>query len=56
MFNIDMFNIVNSDLNRPWGGFYCISQKDIDKFINMYFPNVVIINKKLPLLSIRKNP
>jgi mannose-6-phosphate isomerase-like protein (cupin superfamily) len=42
------FNIIDSDLNRPWGGFYYIDPKDNDKFVNIYFPNVGI-DTTLPL-------
>jgi mannose-6-phosphate isomerase-like protein (cupin superfamily) len=42
------FNIVSSDLNRPWGGFYCIDPKDLDEFIATYFPTVSI-DTHLPL-------
>jgi mannose-6-phosphate isomerase len=32
------FEISKSDLNRPWGGFWCIDETQIEKFIDSYFP------------------
>jgi mannose-6-phosphate isomerase len=53
------FNIIDSDLNRPWGGFYYIDPKDNDKFVNIYFPNVGIdttlpLSPKILLISSNK--
>ena len=31
------FKIVDYDLNRPWGGFYVISEYDAQDFSNIYF-------------------
>ena len=31
------FKIVDYDLNRPWGGFYVISEDDAQDFSNIYF-------------------
>ena len=31
------FAIAAHDLNRPWGGFFVIEEKDADKFISIYF-------------------
>lgn len=33
------FDITIEDLQRPWGGFFCISDQQINKFIEIYFPN-----------------
>lgn len=37
------FDITAEDLQRPWGGFFCISDNQIDKFIEVFFPNEHII-------------
>ena len=31
------FKIIDNDLNRPWGGFYVISEDDAQDFSNIYF-------------------
>jgi hypothetical protein len=31
------FKISESDLTRPWGGYWCISHEEINQFINTYF-------------------
>jgi mannose-6-phosphate isomerase-like protein (cupin superfamily) len=45
------FEIVQKDLNRPWGGFFVISEKQIKEFKNRFFPELVLtqsqINQKL---------
>ncbi len=33
------FRIVNSDFNRPWGGFFVIDEDQADHFIENYFPS-----------------
>jgi len=32
--------VVGEDLTRPWGGFLLISQPEVQKFIEAYFPDV----------------
>lgn len=32
-------NLVDQDLNRPWGGYLVIDDSQIDEFIDAYFPN-----------------
>lgn len=32
--------VVEVDRERPWGGFFVISEKDAKKFIDKYFPNL----------------
>tara|TARA_Y100000588_G_C13940822_1_gene789941 strand:- start:64 stop:552 length:489 start_codon:yes stop_codon:yes gene_type:complete len=34
--------IVNSDLNRPWGGFFLIDEKGLENFANIYFSGLKI--------------
>lgn len=45
------FEIEQKDLNRPWGGFFVISEKQIAEFKNRFFPELVLtqsqINQKL---------
>ena len=45
------FEIEQKDLNRPWGGFFVISEKQIGEFKNRFFPELVLtqsqINQKL---------
>jgi mannose-6-phosphate isomerase-like protein (cupin superfamily) len=45
------FEIEQKDLNRPWGGFFVISEKQIKEFKNRFFPELVLtqsqINQKL---------
>ena len=31
------FNIIGHDFNRPWGGFYVISEDNAQVFSNIYF-------------------
>ena len=31
------FNIVSSDQNRPWGGFFVIDENQTQKFVDMFF-------------------
>lgn len=31
-------NIVSTDFNRPWGGFFVLDENDADQFIEVYFP------------------
>jgi mannose-6-phosphate isomerase-like protein (cupin superfamily) len=32
--------IDKKDINRPWGGFFVIDEKEAEKFINLYFPHL----------------
>lgn len=34
------FKIINSDENRPWGGFYVIEESQSKEFINFFFKDV----------------
>ncbi len=43
------YPISSKDLNRPWGGFYCIDKSALDRFIQEYFPDLTTIQKDLPL-------
>lgn len=40
------FTIVNSDEDRPWGGFYVIDEAQSQQFIDFFFKDVVQANKK----------
>ena len=33
--------IINSDLSRPWGGFFVINEDQIQQFAQLYFPHLV---------------
>ena len=33
------FNIIRTDLNRPWGGFFVIEESQSEKFMALYFPD-----------------
>jgi mannose-6-phosphate isomerase len=35
------FRIVNSDFERPWGGFFVLDETQIEKFAEKYFPHLV---------------
>ena len=35
--NINNLNIINKDLNRPWGGFFDIDENDIRKFVDLFY-------------------
>lgn len=39
---ITKYEIVKQDLTRPWGGFYCISPTDTQKFVTEYFSELDI--------------
>lgn len=32
------YQVVASDFNRPWGGFFVLAEQDADRFITQYFP------------------
>lgn len=34
------FKIADADLAKPWGGYFCIENEQLDKFIACYFPGV----------------
>jgi len=40
------FEIINSDKNRPWGGFYVIDESQSKKFIDYFFNDVPDEDKK----------
>ena len=42
------FKIVDSDLVKPWGGYFCIDDKQLDKFIGTYFPGVAELEDLTP--------
>ena len=39
---INHYQIVSSDLKKPWGQYYRVADSDVDKFIAEYFPNIKI--------------
>jgi mannose-6-phosphate isomerase len=38
----NIYLIKSKDLNRPWGGFYCIDPKDLNKFIEDHFKKITL--------------
>ncbi|HEY5369921.1 MAG TPA: hypothetical protein VIJ75_13125 [Hanamia sp.] len=42
------FKIIDSDKNRPWGGFYVIDESQSQKFIDYFFNDVPDEDKKSP--------
>jgi len=56
---IKHYMISGQDLTRPWGGFYYIDNKDLNKFVMEYFRGVVVntkmqISPKILVISPRK--
>jgi len=39
---IKNYTIASYDLTKPWGGYYCVADSDIDRFIAEYFPTIHI--------------
>ena len=39
---LSKYNIVGEDLERPWGGFYCIDDTQVTSFIQDFFPSIHI--------------
>lgn len=51
------FQVVASDFNRPWGGFFVIDESQADLFIETYFPtykkeNLLLGNKLSPKILV----
>tara|TARA_Y100000741_G_scaffold319725_1_gene267852 strand:+ start:38 stop:526 length:489 start_codon:yes stop_codon:yes gene_type:complete len=40
-------NIVDKDIDRPWGGFFVINEKDSQDFANIYFDGLEIDKLKI---------
>ncbi len=40
LLNGKKFSIVHTDSERPWGGFFVIDEKDSEKFIQHFFPEL----------------
>ena len=40
-------NIVDKDIERPWGGFFVIDEKDSQDFVNIYFDGLEIDKLKV---------
>jgi mannose-6-phosphate isomerase-like protein (cupin superfamily) len=41
--------IINEDLKRPWGGFYVISENQIEQFIQAFFSQISISSDEMML-------
>ena len=39
--------IIDSDITRPWGGFYVIDEIDSQEFVNVYFDGLIIDKLKM---------
>jgi mannose-6-phosphate isomerase len=44
---VNDFEITSMDLNRPWGGFFVISEEQAQKFADTYFKALDISNLKI---------
>tara|TARA_Y100000816_G_scaffold177872_1_gene128441 strand:- start:1055 stop:1540 length:486 start_codon:yes stop_codon:yes gene_type:complete len=42
--NSQNLNIINKDLDRPWGGFFDIDENDIRNFIDLYYDDENLID------------
>ena len=42
--NSQNLNIINKDLNRPWGGFFDIDENDIQNFIDLFYSGENLID------------
>ena len=45
------FSIKRIDMDRPWGGFFVIEEKDSEKFIDHFFPGIIKSDLSLGKLS-----
>ena len=41
------FNIISKDFERPWGGFLCINESQVQEFVNKFFDGIKIQNLKI---------
>jgi mannose-6-phosphate isomerase len=44
---LNNFNIISSDLNRPWGGFYVIDEKQAQQFADTFFDGMDVSTLKI---------
>jgi mannose-6-phosphate isomerase-like protein (cupin superfamily) len=44
---LNQFEIVSMDQNRPWGGFFVISEEQAQKFANNYFEGLDVSSLKI---------
>lgn len=44
---LNNFNIISSDLNRPWGGFYVIDENQAQQFADTFFDGMDISTLKI---------
>lgn len=44
---LNQFEIVSMDTNRPWGGFFVISEEQAQKFANNYFEGLDVSSLKI---------
>ena len=41
------FKIIQKDLNRPWGGFFVVSEDQIAEFKNIFFPELELTSRQM---------
>lgn len=44
---LNNFNIISSDLNRPWGGFYVIDENQAQQFADTFFDGMDVSTLKI---------
>jgi mannose-6-phosphate isomerase-like protein (cupin superfamily) len=44
---LNNFNIISSDLNRPWGGFYVIDENQAQQFADTFFDGLDVSTLKI---------
>ena len=44
---VNLFKITSMDKNRPWGGFFLISEEQAQKFANNYFEGLDVFGLKI---------
>jgi mannose-6-phosphate isomerase-like protein (cupin superfamily) len=44
---LNNFNIISSDLNRPWGGFYVIDENQAQQFADTFFDGMNVSTLKI---------
>jgi mannose-6-phosphate isomerase len=44
---VNQFEIVSKDINRPWGGFFVISEHQAQEFANYYFEGLDVSSLKI---------
>lgn len=53
---LEKFTVESFDINRPWGGFFCIDKKDVKLFVYQYFKINIDISRPLSPKILIINP